>query len=502
MSGTKELEHFTDFNVTNNITIDPIEIHISGAVSYLFFIQTNDYQHISWGDGSADGFIDVEEGNAEKSHTFTGASTIKISHPSKLVQLDIDDGSSISDVVIPATAINMTRLYIWQGAFTSFTTHVEWTALQYLYASYTPLTSITIPVEWTSLTRLYLDNTSISSLTTHAEWTALTHISIEGAGISSLTTHAEWVNLQYFDISNTSISSITTHAEWTAMVTFDASETSISSITIPVEWVNLSILNLYSTSISALTTHSEWVNITAIRLYQTSISSITTYNTWTSLATFLIYDTSITTLTIHPEWVAMVNFDAKNNAITSATDINNILIALDTANQSSGYIYLNGGTNACPTGAGLTAKTNLEGRGVTVNVNTGCPTTTTSTTSTSSTTTYSTFEYSSMVKNLGAAEIYIELGASHPIDGTLNPSNETLNNYFTITVNGTPRTITGDNIPGSSVHEYQLAFDGAVLIGGDVVLVSYGWYGGIPLIVDDSGDYLAEFTDVNVPDPI
>jgi hypothetical protein len=58
------------------------------------------------------------------------------------------------------------------------------------------------------------------------------------------------------------------------------------------------------------------------------------------------------------------------------TSINNLLVKLASLNGTSGttsydsrFIYLNGGTNAIPTGAGLAAKTTLEGRGCTVYVN-------------------------------------------------------------------------------------------------------------------------------------
>ena len=58
------------------------------------------------------------------------------------------------------------------------------------------------------------------------------------------------------------------------------------------------------------------------------------------------------------------------------TTINNLLVKLASLNGSNGttsydnsIIYLNGGTNAIPSGAGLAAKTTLEGRGCTVYVN-------------------------------------------------------------------------------------------------------------------------------------
>ena len=49
--------------------------------------------------------------------------------------------------------------------------------------------------------------------------------------------------------------------------------------------------------------------------------------------------------------------------------INNILTVADSLNLSNGKIYLNGGTNSTPTGAGITAKNNLISRGYTVATN-------------------------------------------------------------------------------------------------------------------------------------
>lgn len=59
---------------------------------------------------------------------------------------------------------------------------------------------------------------------------------------------------------------------------------------------------------------------------------------------------------------------AFNGTKLDATGVNNILISLDAAALASVTIDI-AGSNAAPTGAGLTAKTNLQGRGCTVNTN-------------------------------------------------------------------------------------------------------------------------------------
>lgn len=51
------------------------------------------------------------------------------------------------------------------------------------------------------------------------------------------------------------------------------------------------------------------------------------------------------------------------------SEIDNILAALDASGLESGTVDLSGGTNAPPSAAGLTSKSNLEGKGWTVTVN-------------------------------------------------------------------------------------------------------------------------------------
>jgi hypothetical protein len=50
-------------------------------------------------------------------------------------------------------------------------------------------------------------------------------------------------------------------------------------------------------------------------------------------------------------------------------DVNQILIDLDNNSLSDGVVVLIGGTSVAPSGAGLTAKSNLESKGWTVQVN-------------------------------------------------------------------------------------------------------------------------------------
>lgn len=61
------------------------------------------------------------------------------------------------------------------------------------------------------------------------------------------------------------------------------------------------------------------------------------------------------------------------NCALTETAVNNILQWLDGSGVSNGFVDLSGGTNAIPTGNGLTAKVNLQGKGWNVIVNQGAP---------------------------------------------------------------------------------------------------------------------------------
>jgi hypothetical protein len=67
-------------------------------------------------------------------------------------------------------------------------------------------------------------------------------------------------------------------------------------------------------------------------------------------------NTEITSIVIGEQQIQ--NFDANNCALTE-TAINNILIALDENGIENGSVYLNGGTNAVPTGDGVSALNQL-----------------------------------------------------------------------------------------------------------------------------------------------
>ena len=65
----------------------------------------------------------------------------------------------------------------------------------------------------------------------------------------------------------------------------------------------------------------------------------------------------------------LLTFNSSVNAITDPLDINQIAIDFDTAGHLNGTLDLSGGTNAAPTGTGITAVSNLITKGWTVTTN-------------------------------------------------------------------------------------------------------------------------------------
>lgn len=81
-------------------------------------------------------------------------------------------------------------------------------------------------------------------------------------------------------------------------------------------------------------------------------------------------NTGITSITLPEAYLNQVNLE--DTALTE-TAVNNILQWLDGSGVEGGYVTLQGGTSAIPTGNGATAKTNLQGKGWNVYVNQAPP---------------------------------------------------------------------------------------------------------------------------------
>jgi hypothetical protein len=107
--------------------------------------------------------------------------------------------------------------------------------------------------------------------------------------------------------------------------------------------------------------------LTVISFTVNTITSVTLLPTMTTIDTLLLGSNLLTTIDL----TGLVNLgyvDLSDNALTE-TAVDYILAFLDTNGLSAGQCYLDLGTNATPSAAGLTSKSNLEGKGWTVTVN-------------------------------------------------------------------------------------------------------------------------------------
>jgi hypothetical protein len=93
-------------------------------------------------------------------------------------------------------------------------------------------------------------------------------------------------------------------------------------------------------------------------------------SSFNNLTSFDLSDNAITSVTLPEAYLTDVNM---YDAALTETAVNNILQWLDGSGVENGYVTLEGGTNAVPTGNGATSKTNLQNKGWQVYVNQGAP---------------------------------------------------------------------------------------------------------------------------------
>jgi hypothetical protein len=98
------------------------------------------------------------------------------------------------------------------------------------------------------------------------------------------------------------------------------------------------------------------------------LTSISNFRAFTGLASVRFAENSLTSFPINEITSDSFNQLRIGNNQLIETSVNNILIQLDNNGLLNGTVNL-AGTNAAPTGAGLTAKTNLQGKGWSVTTN-------------------------------------------------------------------------------------------------------------------------------------
>jgi len=114
--------------------------------------------------------------------------------------------------------------------------------------------------------------------------------------------------------------------------------------------------------------YKEWVNIIYINISENQLTSFIAHIEWIKLVALYLGNNQLTSFVVYSEWAELVNLYLSICALTES-EVNAMLIELDLGPFTSSHIRLDGGTNAPPTGAGLTAKSSLISKGNTVLTN-------------------------------------------------------------------------------------------------------------------------------------
>lgn len=195
-------------------------------------------------------------------------------------------------------------------------------------------------------------------------------------GLQNLTNlqnlYADWNSLTTIDISG--MSSLVDVDISDNNAANEGNENSLTSINV-TGCENISELRLddsdFSTNgASSVVGLSDLTSCVVIDLDQCGIGGTVDLSTLASLEFVDLSGNDNITNIILPDTIAPINYlNVGTNALTQ-TAINNILINLDENGISSGEVIANGGTNASPSGSGVTAAVNLDGKGWTLSFNT------------------------------------------------------------------------------------------------------------------------------------
>jgi hypothetical protein len=152
----------------------------------------------------------------------------------------------------------------------------------------------------------------------------------------------------------------------TVLIKVSCAGMSITNCVVPVSCVSLQYLDLNSNTLTTFVAHAEWVNLGYLDLDTDSLTTFVAHAEWVNLGSLYLNNNTLTTFVVHAEWVNLEYLYLNANSLTESA-VNAILVELDTiAGLSGATISLNEGTNAAPTGAGITAYDSLTTNGNTV----------------------------------------------------------------------------------------------------------------------------------------
>jgi hypothetical protein len=134
--------------------------------------------------------------------------------------------------------------------------------------------------------------------------------------------------------------------------------------------INLTVFRCHSNQLTgSIPSLSNNINLIHFLCHSNQLTgSIPSLSSNVNLTRFLCHSNQLTGYTASTISTTLVDFRAENNLLTESA-VNQILIDFDTAGHSGGILNVGGTGNAAPTGAGLTAKTSLQGKSWTVTTN-------------------------------------------------------------------------------------------------------------------------------------
>jgi hypothetical protein len=324
---------------------------------------------VTWPDLTTDVITLIGGGNTPAANkTLAGGGVITISNPDLLTLININE-REVTNIIIPDICINLVDISITGNLLTSFTTHPEWVNIQNIAFQNNLLTSFTTHPEWVNIQNIVFQNNLLTSFTTHPEWVNIQNIAFQNNLLTSFTTHPEWVNIQNIVFENNLLTSFTTHPEWVNLKYLAIYNNQLTSFIAHPEWVLLEGLDISYNQILTFITHPEWVNLLYIYVNDTLLTSFIAHVEWINITEIYIHNNAITSFITFSEWINLIyGINAFGCALTE-TSVNNILIEADASGIASTEentitIDLSGGTNATPTGAGITAFDALIVKGV------------------------------------------------------------------------------------------------------------------------------------------
>lgn len=348
---TEPIGFTTTLAPTTTVAPAIIEITHTKVGELLITLDGSDDVYIDWGDGSAVEL--VYPGDNDFYHTYVGGGTIQIYDAVGITQVLIQD-DSITDVDIPAECVDIEYIQIASENLATLPTHAEWINLWEL----TVYSLSTNPIT-TGLT-----------IETHAEWVNLYELALFDFDLSTIVTHAEWVGLNAIQLGDDSLVSFALRPEWVNLAILALGSASLNSVTLATECIQMRSIGITESILNPIILPSEYILIDNLLLtYNTQVTSISIPNTYTLLEDVYITDNPVLEEIIIPNTcVNLGHITLTDNALTE-TSVNNILITLDSMAITFLDLRLNGGTNAAPTGLGITAKNNMIGRGLSVTTN-------------------------------------------------------------------------------------------------------------------------------------